>query len=371
MDLSVNFMGLQLKNPIMVASSPLTRNGEEMKKAIEAGAGAVITETITSEIRRSVKPCLASNEFGMQNIYFFSEYALEDWEYEIEQAKDCGGTVIANIVAYSASEMAYIAKRVEKFGADAVELCLSTPYGDGIEVLASEPEKVYEFVDEVVKAVEIPVMVKLSPSVNNVAKLAKAAEKAGAAAISGINTIRSILGVDIEKGKTLLPTYGGYSGPAIRPISLAFTATVAQATNLPICGIGGIDTYYHVLEYMMLGANTVQICTSAILNGYGHIRKLIQDLEKWMKDHHYESFEQIRGKALDSLKSFEEMKVEPYIADVADDENDTGGKEYESSCVYGAIYRNENRLKVDPEKCTGCGLCANRWPDIFKMIWKE
>src|SRR5699024_3847792 len=105
----------------------------------------------------------------------------------------------------------------------------------------------------------------------NIVGLAKAAEKAGASAISGIDTVRSISGVDIKRGQAFLPTYGGYSGAAIRPIGLAAVAAIAQAVNISVCGIGGIEKGNNILEYMMLGASTIQICTSIMLKGYDHI----------------------------------------------------------------------------------------------------
>jgi hypothetical protein len=139
------------------------------------------------------------------------------------------------------------------------------------------------------------------------------AKEYGASAISAIDTVRSIIGVDIERGKALLPTYGGYSGSPIRPIGLAAVATVSQAVNIPVCGIGGIGNYHHVIEYIMLGASSVQLCTSIILNGFSYIGKIMHDLEEWMTARGYKDFEQIRGMALSSLKSFEEIKVEPYV----------------------------------------------------------
>ena len=186
-------------------------------------------------------------------------------------------------------------------------------HGEGLEGVASEPSELYQFTHAVANRVRIPIMVKLSSNVANIIKLAKAAEKAGASAISGIDTVRSIAGVDIEKGQALLPTYGGLSGDAIRPIGLAAIASVSQATTIPTCGIGGISNYQHVLEYMMLGCTAVQICTSILINGYERIGEILRDLKDWMDGHGYQSFEEIRGKALSSLKSFEEIKLEPYV----------------------------------------------------------
>lgn len=372
MDLSVNFLGLSLKNPIIVSAGPLTGSGSMMRKAIEAGAGAVVTKTIANEIRPNVRPRLVKGREGLHNIELYSGFTLEEWENEIAYAKIHGAVVIANILGHTSSEIAYIAQKVEQFGADAVELGVSCPHGEGLEGVISEPSKLYEFTKAVVDRIKIPVMVKLSSNTVNVVKLARAAEKAGASAISGIDTVRSIAGVDIEKGRVLLPTFGGYSGDAIRPIGLAAIASIAQATSIPICGIGGITNYEHILEYMMLGASTVQVCTSIILNGYEHISTLLDGLNGWMAQHSYRNFDEIKGMALVSLKSFEEIKQEPYVSQPVRNCKSMQCNRCEKSCIWGAIKVNRENVRVDRKLCTGCGLCVSVCPQrIFELRWKD
>jgi len=373
MDLSVDFMGIKLKNPVIIAAGPWTRNGEMIKKAIQAGAGAVVTETILSELRpTNIRPRLTSNSSGgVQNIRLYSEIELDEWEDEIAIAKSSGGVVIANVLGHTPSEMAYIASRLEKFGADAIELGIASPHGGGIEVLASDSQKIYEITQKVSDSVKIPVMVKMSQGVTNIAKLARSVEKGGASAISAINTIRSILGVDINTGKPFLPTYGGYSGAPIRPIGLAAVATIAQATRLPVCGIGGIETFENVLEYIMLGASAVQIGTAVMLNGYEYINTILTDLSSWMEKNNIQSIDSIKGKALHSLKSFEEIEIEPLESNVYKKCLRESCKDCVSSCLYSAIHKNLQEVYVDPEKCTGCGLCISRCPDRnFRLILK-
>ncbi|SKC42598.1 tRNA-dihydrouridine synthase [Maledivibacter halophilus] len=359
MDLKVSFMGLKLKNPIIVAAGPLTASGKMIKKAIDAGAGAVVTKTIVNEVRSNVRPRLVANKYGMQNIELYSEYSLEEWENEISYAKENDGIVIANILAHTPSEMAYIASRVEKFGADAIELGISSPNGEGIEVLGSNPNKLYDFTKSVVARVNIPVMVKLSSNVTNLARLAKAAEKAGASAISGIDTVRGILGVDIEKKEALLPTYGGYSGAGIRPIGLAAVSTISQAVNISVSGIGGIINYKHVLEYIMLGATTVQMCTGLILNGVENIKNVLSELESWMNRREYNSIDDIKGAALRSLKSYEEIKLEPYGLKSRVFKCHVNCDKCVKACAYEAITKQNDRVYVESKNCTGCGLCVS------------
>lgn len=372
MDLSVNFLRIPLKNPIIVSAGPLTSNGEMMKRAVHAGAGAVVTKTIANEIRPNVRPRLHMSKEGLNNIELYSDFSLEEWEHEIAYAKKHGAVIIANILGHTPSEIAYIAHKVERFGADAIELGVSCPHGEGLEGVASEPSELYQFTHAVANRVRIPIMVKLSSNVANIIKLAKAAEKAGASAISGIDTVRSIAGVDIEKGQALLPTYGGLSGDAIRPIGLAAIASVSQATTIPTCGIGGISNYQHVLEYMMLGCTAVQICTSILINGYERIGEILRDLKDWMDGHGYQSFEEIRGKALSSLKSFEEIKLEPYVVGMKRACRESQCQKCIRACIYQAIHWGEDGIKVKPENCTGCGLCISLCPNqIFELSWEE
>ena len=370
MNLSDDFMGLKLNNPIIIAAGPLTASGEMMRKATEAGAAAVVTKTIVNEIRPNVRPRLYKGPNGMQNIELYSEFSIEEWENEIGYAKDNGATVIANILAHSPSEIAYIAKRVEKYGADAIELGLSCPYGEGMEILGSNPAKLYNMVKSVVERVQIPVMVKLSSNVDNLAKLARAAENAGASAISAIDTVRSIMGVDIDRSEALLPTYGGYSGEGIRPIGLAAVATISQAVNIPVCGIGGISNHRNVIEYMMLGSSTIQVCSAIILNGFDYIDVIKRDLISWLEEKGYDNLQQLTGKALPSLKSFEEIIVEPYISMAKNECHDASCNMCCTACTYGALQKENSQIITNKDLCTGCGLCVSICPtQNLKLTW--
>ncbi|MPN01713.1 NAD-dependent dihydropyrimidine dehydrogenase subunit PreA [bioreactor metagenome] len=203
---------------------------------------------------------------------------------------------------------------------------------------------------------------KLSQNVTNISRVAKAAKEGGASAVSAINTIRCILGVDIEKCEPTLNTYGGYSGAPIRPLGLASVATVAQAVDLPICGIGGIETYDHVLEYIMLGASAVQVGTAVMLNGYSKLTEIITGLEQWAEKNEITHVSQIRGKALRNLKSFDEMKVGPANCVAAHLDCIKDCYKCVNACVYGAIQKNKGTINIKQQLCEGCGLCNSVCP---------
>jgi len=344
-----------------------------MIKALDAGASAVVTETILNEIRPNVRPRLTGKEGALQNIRLYSEYSLEEWKWQIGMVKEHGGVVIANILAHSPSEMAFLGRTVEKYGADALELGVSSPHGEGLSVLGCDPANLYETVKKVVETVDIPVMVKLSPNVNNLAALAKAAQDGGALGISAINTVRSILGVDLDKMAPYLPTYGGYSGEPIRPIGLGAVAAICQTVNLSVSGIGGISTYSHLLEYIMLGAETCQLHSALIFRGLPVLGEILDNLRIWMEKKGYQSLDEVRGKALSRLKSFDEIILEPKVALMGKACPLAECSLCITSCVFFAIEKNDNgEVRVDTDCCTGCGLCLSICPEsCFVLDWNH
>lgn len=365
-----NFVGLELKNPILVAAGPWNRDGESIAKCLAAGAGAVVTESIVSDTVLDVRPRLAYDGFGAQNIRLYSDIQVEGWEREMAIAKSGGGIVIASVSAHTPSEIAYLAAKMEKFGADAIEISVSNPMWESLEVMASHPGIIFDMTKEVVSHVKIPVVVKLSQNATNISKVAKAVKQAGGSGVSAINTVRCILSVDIDTAKPTLATYGGYSGQPIRPLGLACVATIAQTVDIPLCGIGGIATYEHALEYIMLGASVVQVGTAVMLKGPEKITEIIDDFERWCEDKQVTDIAQIRGKALQSLLSFDEMKIEPATSTVGSVPCDIDCDACTKACMYEAIVKENGNVQVEEEFCTGCGLCTFVCPaNKLKLDW--
>ena len=365
-----DYLGLRMKNPVMLAAGPWSRDGRSIRKGIEAGAGAVVTETIVTDSLTDTCPRIAYNGFGAQNIRLYSDIQVEGWQEDMDYAKESGGIVIASISASTPSELAYLASKMESFGADAIEISLSNPMWESLEIVASDPETIFKMTREVAANVKIPVAVKLSQNVTNISRVAKAAKQGGASAVTAINTIRCILGVDLEKCEPALSTYGGYSGAPIRPLGLASVATVAQAVDLPICGAGGVDTYEHVLEYVMLGASAVQVGTAIMLNGYEKMTEIISDLEEWAQKKQITHVNQIKGRALKNLKSFDEMKVGPASYTADQKECMTDCEKCIKACFYDAIEKTINNVDINQSLCEGCGLCSFVCPqNKLSLVW--
>ena len=232
---ATDLMGLTLDNPVIIAPGPWSR-GEKLKDALQCNAGAIITESIVSESYSDTCPryTYSNDNRGIQNIRLYSALELEEWIHWLSEAQKknrygSSSKLIASIMGTSPSELSYIAKKIEKTGIDGIEIGFACPMGEGQDIVAGDPERVYAYTREVVRAVHVPVSVKLSAAVGNLSAVVEAAGKAGASGISGIDTLRCILKINIETGKPDLPTYGGYSGAPIRPIGLATIASRDQA----------------------------------------------------------------------------------------------------------------------------------------------
>lgn len=365
-----DFVGIELKNPVIVAAGPWCRDGKSLVKAINAGAAAVVTESVVSDTMPDMRPYVTGNSEGTQNIKLYSKLQVESWEREIAMAKNAGGVVFGSITAQTPSEIAYLATKMEKYGCDAIEISVGNPSREALEVIASKAELVYEMTKAVVDTVKIPVVVKLSQNTTNISKVAKAVKAAGGSGISAINAVRGILYVDVETARPSLSTYGGISGEYIRPLGLSSVATIAQSVDIPIAGIGGISSAKNALEYIMLGASAVEVGSAVMTGGYEVITKITEDLERWSRRHRVYSVHQICGRALDNMKSFDEMRMVPIVSTVNSERCDEDCDICMKICRDEAISKEGDAVTVNRDRCSGCGVCTFRCPARkFRLDW--
>lgn len=364
MDLSVNLGELQLKNPVMVAAGPWARNAASIRRCIDAGAGAVITETLSLETNANLSPRMYMGGNGqLFNTKLFSDILLEQWETELETLDRGDCKLIVSIWGSSASELSYLASRAERMGADAVEISVSAPIGTRNQSLRYHTPHLHEYAQAVVNAVSIPVLVKLSYEVGNSPEITDSIYRAGVRIVSAIDALKGLSGVDIERRRALMPTYGGYSGENIRPAALATTAALRQYTRFRICGCGGVFNYRNALEYIMLGADAVQLAAVIQLRGYGAITEVLDGMSEWLTSHGYENMEAVRGVALSSLMPFEEIRPRPLTVVVREPCDDVGCDLCANGCLYDAVSRDEaGFIRIDNSRCDGCGLCSVRCP---------
>lgn len=362
------FMGLQLKNPLIVAAGPWSKDHAAIQQAIDAGAAAVVTETITLESSGMIYPRIYERNGEMLNTTLYSTIPFEAWEDELRQIDKKDSFVICNIRGSTPSELSYIATRMERWGADGLELCPFTPIGAKLESAASNPDDIFQMLRSVVEAVTIPVSIRLPSHLACTRAFVKAIERSGAKAVSTTETMKALWGVDIEHRTSLVPTFGGYSGTHLFPITLATVATLSQLTNCEISAMGGIQTFENALEAIMLGASTVQLGSAILLDGYQSIGNIVSGLEAWMAARQLSSYEQIRGAALPSLATFEELESQPMRAVRTPAQTAEASPSALAACQKACLQQAiRDTMEIDAQRCNGCGLCVSLLPSLFKM----
>ncbi|MDR3565159.1 MAG: NAD-dependent dihydropyrimidine dehydrogenase subunit PreA [Negativicutes bacterium] len=381
-DLSVEYCGLKFPNPFLLASAPPAANGEMIKRAFSLGWGGAVTKTLKPDHMEivDVRPRFAvmrdqgGKVAGFENIELTTKRPFGVWCKEITAIKEqypdriLIASIMAEVLQKDWQEMAVA---LEAAGADAIELNFSCPHGmpeKGAGAAIGQVADITEMITVWVKTVvKIPVIVKLTPNVTSVVDIARAAVRGGADGFAAINTVQCLLGVDLD---TFSPqpavadysTYGGYSGAAVKPIGLRVVAQLAQNFPLPISGIGGIASWEHAAEYMLLGASTVQIGTAVMLEGYGIINDLIGGMTDYLHRKHFSSVQELVGKSVNRLTDFAGLKKDSSLvarinrtlcvncglcADVC---RDSG---------YSAIGMKAGEdMVVDSESCDGCSLCT-------------
>ena len=268
-DVSTTVAGLKLRNPTMLASGFLDETGGTLLRVFKAGAGAVVTKSIGPEPRGGNKnPTVFELEGGMLNAMGLPNPGVEDFGPEVKIALDGGALVIGSVFGKDPDEYAAVAKRLAEYGVHAVELNLSCPHAKGLGTeIAQSEEAVREFTAAVKAKVSVPVMPKLSPNVSDIAAFARAAEDGGADAVVAINTLRAMAIAPEFRRPVLANTCGGLSGPAIRPVGVRCVYEIHEAVDVPIVGVGGVETGRDALEYIMAGASAVQIGTALATRG--------------------------------------------------------------------------------------------------------
>lgn len=313
-NLSVTLCEIKLRNPFMLASGVMGVSGDLLKKVALSGAGAVITKSIGVKPRRGynppvieeVGPGLLLNAMGLPNPGY------EEFRKEIEIVKEAKVPVIANIFGFTKSDFIKVAKEMEKAGVDMLEVNLSCPHRlnkgkMSLEFIGQNPKKTERITRAVKNAVSIPIIVKLTPNVTSISAVAEAAIKAGADAISAINTIRA-LHIDIERRAPVLSNIiGGMSGWPIKPIAVRCVAEIAlkfkeKKFDVPVIGVGGIWSGDDAIEMMMAGAKCVQIGTAIMYRGPEIFDKIVKEVEDFMIKNRYEDVNDLTGLALEEIR---------------------------------------------------------------------
>jgi dihydropyrimidine dehydrogenase (NAD+) subunit PreA len=379
-DLSTNTGGIRSPNPFWLASAPPANSGKQIQRAFEAGWGGAVWKTLGVPVQN------VSSRFGgltirgvqgagFNNIELITDRPLEVNLREIAETKRLfpNNPIIVSLMVETEAEWKDIIKRSIDAGADGLELNFGCPHGmceRGMgSAVGQEPTVNERITGWAVKYSTVPVLVKLTPNVGNIVPHGMAAKRGGAHGVSLINTIKSIIGVDIDRFVPLprvggLSTNGGYCGAAVKPIALHMVAALAREREfgLPISGIGGVSNWRDAVEFILLGSSTVQVATEVMLRGYGIVEDMTDGLQQYMRTHGFERIDQMVGKAIPTYSEWGHLDMNYETVAEIDADKCIGCQLCVAACHDGAhqcIHPQEGTRvpHVDESECVGCNLC--------------
>jgi len=300
--LEIDLCNLRLKNPTILASGILGMSRELLQRVSDSGAGAATIKSITLNPREGHhNPTIIGFEAGLMNAVGYSNAGIEEAKKEFADLSAIPIPIIASIVAENAGEFAQLAGEIDSMKQfSAIELPLSCPHTPGFGLLAGQgtPEATGEITKAVREKTKLPIFVKLSPNVPGIGAIAGAAEKAGASAITAVNTLGPGMLIDINSRKPVLDfKCGGISGPALRPVAVRCVYDVYESVKIPIIGVGGILTGRDAIEMILAGATAIGIGSGIYYRGMNVFAQVCREMEMWMKKNKVKNLDEIRGQA--------------------------------------------------------------------------
>jgi dihydropyrimidine dehydrogenase (NAD+) subunit PreA len=391
-DLRSNFIGIKSPNPFWLASAPPTDKEYNVVRAFKAGWGGVVWKTLGEEgppIVNVSGPRYGAIHgadrrlLGLNNIELITDRPLEVNLQEIKKVKRAWpdrAMIVSIMVPCAEESWKAILPRVEDTGCDGIELNFGCPHGMSERGMGAAVGQVPEYIEMVTRWCKqysrMPVIVKLTPNITDIRYPARAARKGGADAVSLINTISSIVSVDLDNFAPM-PTidgkgsHGGYCGPAVKPIALNMVAEIArdpETRGLPISAIGGVTTWRDAAEFISMSAGTVQVCTAAMTYGFRIVEEMKTGLAHWMDEKGFETIEDFRGRAVPNVTDWQYLNLN-YVtkAHIDQDLCIKCGRCY-AACEdtsHQAIFKEKDgkrHFEVNDAECVACNLCVEVCP---------
>ena len=391
-NLATNFVGIKSPNPFWLASATPTDKAYNVNRAFEAGWGGVVWKTLGEagppvvNVNGPRYGALLTPDrrlMGFNNIELITDRDLDLNLSEITEVKrnwPDRAMVISLMVPCEEQSWKNILARLVDTGADGIELNFGCPHGMSERGMGAAVGQVPEYIEMVTAWCKLysklPVIVKLTPNITDVRLPARAAKKGGADAVSLINTINSIMGVD-PYTLTMSPStggkgsHGGYCGPAVKPIALNMVAEIArdpQTAGLPISGIGGIGNWRDALDFIALGSGTVQVCTAAMVYGFKIVQEMSDGLSNYMDEMGFTSVDQIVGKAIPSVTNWQYLNLNHISKAVIDQDSCIQCGRCYIACedtshqAITATKGGKRFFEVKEDECVGCNLCVTVCP---------
>jgi len=391
-DLRSKFLGINSPNPFWLASAPPTDKAYNVERAFEAGWGGVVWKTLGEpgppvvNVNGPRYGAWHGNNrqlMGLNNIELITDRDLDVNLEEMTRVKQRwpDRALIASIMVPCEEEAwQKILPLVAQTDADGIELNFGCPHGMSERGMGAAVGQVPEYVGMVAKwckeNYDRPVIVKLTPNITDIRQPARAAQENGADAVSLINTINSIIAVDLD---VMAPSphtdgkgsHGGYCGPAVKPIALNMVAEIARdpmTANLPISAIGGIQTWRDAAEFIALGAGNVQVCTAVMTYGFKIVEEMIDGLSRWMDEKGYETIDDFTGMAVPNVVNWEKLNLNFITKAVIDQDQCIKCGRCYIACEdtsHQAItleVDGQRKFEVIDEECVGCNLCVSVCP---------
>lgn len=384
-NLRTTYCGILFPNPFILASAPPTATGDMVRRGFEAGWGGAVVKTLIREPvhNRPNRFAVIRNGnriIGFENLELLSEQSPDQWYKDIAAIKadfpHC--PIIGSIMgsADSPDQWLSLAHGCQDAGADLLELNFSCPHGYPERGRGAAIGQNSDYAARIIgwlancKDITIPIIPKLTAAVADIRHIAEELALAGAHGFCAINTIPSFFGFDL---KSLRPkpdiggmtSYGGYSGPGIKPIALRAVSEICQSPGLPVMASGGITNGFDAAEFMLLGASVVQVGTQVMLRGLGIIDRMQQDLREFMGWHGFATPADFIGRCRHSATSVEKLSANDACRPCLQAERCTGCGICHIACRdggYQAISWNGGLPQIDQAVCTGCSLCSQVCP---------